>query len=70
LLFNGRYSPCSFEVGLFFEVTFKGGFEHETTRKVPMRKTKFKKGITGEEIKEKLSTDREKYRGWTARQSL
>ena len=45
-----QYSPCSFESGLFFEVTFKGGFEHEITWKVPMRKTKFKKGITGEVI--------------------
>jgi hypothetical protein len=39
---------------LFFEVTLKGGFEHETTWKVPMRKTKFKKERTGEEIEDKL----------------
>ena len=54
MLFHERYCPCSFEAGLFFEVTFKGGFEHEITRKVPMRKTMFKKGITGEETEEKL----------------
>ena len=54
LLFHERYSACSLEDGLFFEVMFKGGFEHETTWKVPMRKTKFKKGITGEESEDKL----------------
>jgi hypothetical protein len=55
---------------LFFEVTFKGGFEHGTTWKVPMRKTNFKKGRTWEETEDKLSRDREKCRGLTARQSL
>lgn len=58
LLFHEQKSVCSFEAGLFFEVTFKGGFEHETTQKVPMRKTKLKKGITGEEIEDKLRRDR------------
>ena len=38
LLFHKRYSPCSFEAGLFFEVMFKGGFEHGTIRTVSMRK--------------------------------
>lgn len=54
LLFHEQYSVCFVEAGLFFEVTFKGGFEYETTWKVPMRKTKFKKGRTGEEIEDKL----------------